>query len=479
MIPNKLTDRLRLLSTNVVLANFIILSISEILGRAFTAVATIYLARTLGVTSYGILGFAATLVLYFSAIVDWGIEMFGPSKVAEDQDQVVQNLFSLIIARLVASGVLILGLILFGYIFLTRVEANVLAIYSFFLITVAINIRWVHLGLEKTRVIAIVRLLSELVKVLIIFVFVKGPEDVYKAPFSMVIGELIGAALLIAWIFREGYKLKYSLHWPIIRLTYSRALPLMVTILIGLWIDNADVLYIRSFRSISEVGIYLSAYTLLNFLGIIGNTTRMSLIPALTRLRKIGEQQVNLYQTSMSRLFAIGLPMAVGVFLISPQLIQLVFGSEYQAASLILKILIWSFPIMLLRTVSAAVLVANGQQKYVLRMTGIALVFSIILNVILTPILGMIGTAITTLLTEVVRFSIGQRFIVLNGLPLAELRNYWRSISSAIIMAALLWLVRLWPIWIIILVGASGYLLGLLITGGIRLRRGQLPIIGI
>ena len=203
-------------------------------------------------------------------------------------------------------------------------------------------------------------------------------EIYFKAPLGIVIGEVIGAGLLLGWIFKQRFAIKYSFDWSIIRTMYSHSLPLMITVLIGLWIDNADVIYIRSFRTVTEVGIYLSAYTLINFLGIIGNTTRMSLIPALTRLRNINDQQVSLYQTSMSRLFALGLPVAVGTFLISSQIIQLIFGSQYHAASFILQILIWSFPIMLLRSVSASVLVANGQRHYVLRMTGIAMVFSIV-----------------------------------------------------------------------------------------------------
>ena len=166
-------------SNRLVVKNFIFIGLSEIIGRALTAVSTIYLARTLDVTNYGILGFAATLVLYFSAIVDWGIDLFGPNKVAEDNDQIGDILFPTIIVRLAISVILAFVLIVFGFVFLTSVEAKVLGIYSLLLITVAINVRWIHLGLEKTRVIAIVRLVSELVKVLIIFTLVKDAGDLF------------------------------------------------------------------------------------------------------------------------------------------------------------------------------------------------------------------------------------------------------------------------------------------------------------
>lgn len=463
----------------IVTVNFFALGFSEIFGRALTAVATIYLARVLGVTAYGVFGFAAAIVLYFSAVIDWGIEMFGPKEVAERSNQIGELLFSTLVTRIVMS-ILLAGLVtVLGKFFLPSAEASVLSVYSLYLFSVALNTRWAHVGLEKTSFVAVARIIAELTKLVLILIFIRGPEDVIKVPIMLLFGETIGALLLIFWLRRYGVVVRFVVDRLIIKHMYFQATPLMFTTLLALWIENADLIYIRVFSTSRDVGIYLSAYTLINFLGLIGNTTRLTLIPTLTRLRKDKEQFNELHQTAMAFLFAFGLPMAVGIYTLAPKIIFLLFGSSYESSYIVLQILIWSFPIMLLRLVMVSILVANGKQTRVLEMTGLSAVFSIAMNLLLVPRIGMFGAAITTLITEIIRYSLGQRFVLREGLPLLKISRYWKSFVAAVFMGISLWLIRQWPIWINIPVGIVGYIFALILIGGIRFRRGELPSIAV
>jgi len=62
-------------SERVVARNFLTLGSGEALARMIAFGATVYVARVLGPESYGIIELAAAIVLYFSRVADFGIDL--------------------------------------------------------------------------------------------------------------------------------------------------------------------------------------------------------------------------------------------------------------------------------------------------------------------------------------------------------------------------------------------------------------------
>ena len=87
-------------SVGMATRNFLSLGSGEVIARVIAAVATIYIARTLGVVSYGIVGFIAAMMLYFSAIIDMGIQYFGPHEIAKNDQRHAENLIPSILITL-------------------------------------------------------------------------------------------------------------------------------------------------------------------------------------------------------------------------------------------------------------------------------------------------------------------------------------------------------------------------------------------
>ena len=74
-------------SVGAIERNFVALGLGDVLSRAVLFVASIYLARTLGVELYGIVALAATLRLYAVLVGDVGISILGSREVAEDPER--------------------------------------------------------------------------------------------------------------------------------------------------------------------------------------------------------------------------------------------------------------------------------------------------------------------------------------------------------------------------------------------------------
>src|SRR5215470_14206515 len=102
-------------STSVVGRNFLALGAGEIVARIVAFSATIYLARTLGASSYGVIGVAVAVMLYLSRIVDAGMELgTGTREVAAHPDRVGAIAATMLLVRFVIAVVVLAGLAIVG-----------------------------------------------------------------------------------------------------------------------------------------------------------------------------------------------------------------------------------------------------------------------------------------------------------------------------------------------------------------------------
>jgi O-antigen/teichoic acid export membrane protein len=284
------------------------------------------------------------------------------------------------------------------------------------------------------------------------------------------------AAILLAWgLSRAGHRL--VMRWdlseagPVVR----QGSWLAANAIVGLLIYNSDLIFLRIFRTPQEVGRYAAAYTLISFLLNLGVTYGQSLLPTFTRLKPDPAEQRSLYHAAMAHVYAGAMPLAVGGSLVAGGLLLLVFGPQFVTAATALIILLWSIPVAFFRNVPQTALVAAGRQEWVFRFTLISAVLNLALNLAVIPRWGMLGAALATLGTEIVRTAITLRGAVQAGFPLPSPARFWRASVATVAMTAALLLVRPGPVVASILLGALTYGAVLILAGGIRLRRGMLP----
>jgi len=443
------------------------LSAGELLARVIGFLATIYVARQLGVEAYGVLGFAFALMLYAFQFADLGLEQLGPREVADHRDALEPLISSVLITRFAASAVMAVVLAASGLFFLTKPEGNVLAVYGLVLLAVGGNAKWVHVGLGRNGLVAVSRLLAELVKVGFIIAFVHDASDILLVPLAQVVGDGLGTLLLLSALQRQGLRLRLRVDRDIVRAVFTHARPLVVTSLLSMLIYNSDVVMLRIFRGRVDVGLYLVAYTLINFLGATGNIVTISLLPTLRRLRVSGGPHEGVYHTTFVQALTAGLPVAVGGALTAPLVLHLVFGSASDASTGPLVILVWSFPLLLLRAVEQGALIASNRQEDVLRATAVAAAASVGLNLVAIPIFGMYGAAMTTVISEGLRCAVSRRFAAPLGYRTVSVLRLSRPVAATAVMGAVLLLVRLDHAVPAIFLGAAVYAAVLAATGGI------------
>lgn len=463
------------LSEQTVVRNFLKLGSGEAITRLITFLATIYIARILGPESYGIVGFALAVTLYFSWFTDFGVEQLAPREIAREPERVHDLAPSLVVVRTLIAIICAICIAAFSLLFLPEPDATVFAVCGLTLLPVGLGIRWVFYGMEKMGSVAIARTLGELLRLALVVLLVNGAADVARVPLAQFIGEMIAALLLLRWARRLGFKLTLRIDWQQILPIFHRARSLMLTALLGLVIYNADLVIMRIFRGVDEVGYYLAAYTLIVLLANLGYAYSCSLLPTMSRLDMSEGDAQSLYDTALAHMFAFVLPVAVGGCWLAEPIIQLAFGASFEQSALLLQILIWCVPFLLTWAVLRSALIVRGREDRIFRITAWAALLSIILNFIAIPVWGMLGAAVTTVIIEALRMFLAYRHVRKAGYHGTGLHRFWRSIVATMAMFAALLLLPTDNLWIGLVTGIVAFILALSLTGGVRLQRNGLP----
>lgn len=454
---------------------FLKFGMGEAAARLVAFGATVYLARTLGASSYGVIVLALAMLLYLQVIADCGVEALGVRDVAEAPDQIGQRIPDVLGSRLLVA-VIVAGLnAVLALTLLPDPEGAILAAFGAVLLPMALGTRWAHLGLEQSGYASLSRILTEVVAALVVVLAVRRPADLGVVPLAQLLGEAVGAFVLLRLLPRAVRTAPAVIHPETARRLLARSWPLIAHAVLGLAIFNSDLIVLRLFRTPADVGHYAAAYTLISFFLNLGAAYTLTLLPVLTRLRHDGGAAQALYHGAIGQVLAGALPMALGGFLVAGPLVTLIFGADFLPAAAPLGILVWCVPVAVIRNVAQAALVAHERQDRLLHTVAWAAALNLALNFLLIPAYGLIGAAIATVATEVVRTGIAAGYAWNLGLRVPAPWRFGRTLIAVGVMTGSLVLLGHRSAPVLVLAGATTYLAALTVVGGLRFRRGELP----
>jgi O-antigen/teichoic acid export membrane protein len=161
-----------------------------------------------------------------------------------------------------------------------------------------------------------------------------------------------------------------------------------------------DQVMIKSMLDAKAVGIYAVAVNLTEIWYFIPTMIIGSLFPAIINARK---NDYKLYLNGLQRLhdifFLIAFVIGITVSLCSSKIIGMLFGESFMEARTSLVIYIWSVVFVFQGGIRGHFLIVENEQKMGLYFKIIALLVNIGLNLIMVPLYGIEGAAITTLIS--------------------------------------------------------------------------------
>ena len=156
-------------------------------------------------------------------------------------------------------------------------------------------------------------------------------------------------------------------------------------------------------------GVYTVSTKIYSMIKALINALVMVTVPRFSYY--LAHNMTERYKKTLSRiadsLIIITLPVIIGLFLEAHKILELVAGTNYFSGESVVKILsIAIFFATMSCFFSYGILLPNRLEKYFLLSTTVAAIVNISLNLLFIPLFGINGAALTTLLAEVIVFTI-------------------------------------------------------------------------
>jgi len=401
--------------------NILRLATGDLVAKATSFLAFVYLARILGVANFGVLEFAGSVLAYLLLIADCGFEMWGIREAANSND--IPGLAARVVPiRLLLASISFIILLVFLPLFPHYPSLRaVLVIYGLTVFAQAVNLKWVFMGQQQMSGVARGLVIGQVVFAAMVVAFVHNPVALVWVPAFKLLGELVTAAYFARWFARSygrfapaqvsvqrqdanlGHPLNITLHGAGAML--KPAFTIGFSLAMGLLNYNFDAVLLGFLRGPTVVGWYNAAYKLLLVGLSVALTYFAGLFPALSRLYVENREEFRLLVRRTAELWLVFVvPLVVaGTFLADP-VIRFLYGAAYENSAAPFRILLWSAALVMLRWVYMDSLRATGHQALDLRCAITSASLNVALNVLLIPRFGMVGAASATVIADLVWF---------------------------------------------------------------------------
>lgn len=379
-----------------VFANFGYLSLLQIAGYVFPLLTMPYLARVIGADGFGKIAFASAIVVWIQTISDWGFNLTATRDVAQnraDKEKVSRIFSNVLWARClltVFSGLLLLiAVVAVPYL---RENADIVFV-TFLLVPGHILFpEWFFQAIEKMKYTTTFNLLIKLVFTIAVFIFIHEKEDYIIQPLLSTIGFLlcgIGALFLI--LKKWGYTL-YRPQWSEIARTIKGSTDIFINNLMPNLYNSFSVMLLGFFGGATANGLYDGGNKFPTIFYNFQSVLSRAFYPFLSRRPDKHHFYAKLNVGS-------ALISAIILILLSPLVIKIMLGDEFEKSVIVMQIL--SFSVVFLAmdyTYGTNFLIIHHEERALRNMTFVCSLFGMCAALPLVYYFTYIGAAITVLL---------------------------------------------------------------------------------
>ena len=381
------------------------LLISQIIASICAFIWTILMARYLGVSKFGIFGFAVSLTGMCSILFDLGIGFYSVRHIATDYDSAPKFLGNIIPLKGLFS---IIGFIII-LIILLLMKADELTIIITLLFAIEMNTKkFVELmnatfqAFEEGKYQGIGNTLLNVLLFIFILIAIFTDLGLYGIAIAYIMANIIALVYEYYILNRQYVKPKYEFDKEFCKRITLASLPFAVSVILSSIYYSIDVVMLTNMIGDYATGIYNASYKLISVLTLFYSIYGAVIFPVMSKFYKNDESMLLVsYEKSIKYLLMIIIPIAIATIFYSTDLVHLFYGHKYDAASSVLSILIWTVCLLFVSGAGNTLLNASHKEVSVTKIYLIAAIFNVVMNLILIPRFSYNGAAVTTVLSDV------------------------------------------------------------------------------
>ncbi len=384
----------------------------------------VWVARYLGPSRFGLLSYAVAFGSLFGALASLGIDGIAIRELVKgsrDTDSILGTTFTLqLIAGAGSWGLVALAAYLFP-LQESSVFWLILIISSGFFFQAFGTIEYYFRARVESRYIVLAKILpfgvTSAVKIGLILM--QAPLMAFAA---VIAAELLLNALGLFVVYRisGGRFVKWRFSLVKGKELLSESWPMMVAALSIMVYMRIDQVMLGYMGDSNMVGIYSAAVRVSELWYFIPMFFAQSAFPAVVQSREADDV---LYHRRLQNMFSLMIVtsylIALPLTLMSPWIIDLLYGSAFSPAAAVVSVHVWAGVFVSMGVVQSSWIISEGLTKLSLYKALLGAVSNIILNLLLIPSMGIMGAAVAT----VVSYAIAACF---SNLLFPSTRNIFR-----------------------------------------------------
>lgn len=400
--------------------NAILNALYQLFNLAFPLITSIYIARILLPEVTGRVGYAQNIASYFVSLAALGIPAHGMRTIAvvrNNQLELNKTFTELLVVNSVSTLVALLAyisMILVVPAFFRELplylSAGLLIAFNF------LNIDWFYQGREDYAYIVFRNILVKVASLLAMLLMVRTKSD--YVIYALISSAAAGGNYLLN-VLRARKYISLQFKELNIRQHLGPVFTLAATIFLAAIYSKIDTTMLGMISGDESVGFYTYAHKIVNIAVALCTSICTAFLPRLSYYYQHDQEAFKrLLNKGVEVLSFIVFPMMIGLLILAPTVVGLLFGDAFLPTAVTLRI----FTVLIVvlpfgNLLCYQVLIVAKKEKIMIPIYAAAAITNIALNAFLIPRLAQDGAAIASIAAETVLNGI-EVFIVLKLLKL-------------------------------------------------------------
>lgn len=400
---------------------FVISILSAFLGY----IVRLILARNLSLEEFGlfyaVFSFLALISLFKTLGYDKSLIKFIPEFQHANRKDFIKSSIIYVSILQVITNIIILALIyvLANYLsihfFHEPKAAKILLLMAiaFFIDSFVLVLKFSLQGFQKMTLFSSLDFIRMLLIVIITLIGFKLNYELLSPVFAYILTPLIliliFGFILVKKIFPDFFKANFIIDMNLIKKISKYSFFVMATGSAALILQYTDTTMLTYFTGLEAVALYNIAFPISKILTYIPNAIGGVLLPLSSELWTKEKKEIlrvgieSLYKYSMILI----IPLVFVMVSFSDFIIAILFGKQYILAANAMRILVIGTIFLTLHLINIFFISGIGHPEVHTKIVYAAAIFNFIGNLILIPMIGIIGAAITTAVSYFIMMAIG------------------------------------------------------------------------
>lgn len=387
--------------------NILSVGIVQIANYVFPIISMPIISRIIGPEKFGVINYAAAVIAYLTLIIGYGFDLTATRKIARDPHNVENRntVFSEVIcARLLLFGVASLAFAAMVGAIPKLQEEPLVALFSYlFCIGSLLTPNWVFQGMQELSKVALLNFLTKLFFTVAILLVVRKQSDYIWQPLIVSAVQILIALVSFTWA-RRRYQIK--LRWVPLRrclaLLYEERTVFLSLVVVSLY-TTANTVILGFYQSTEQIGYFTAGQRLIHVAqSVLTMPLAQSLYPVIGKgFSDSFDRGMQMVHKVLPTIFLFTFLSGIIMLFTGPFVLTAFYGRAFSPGIIVFQLLAFIPMLVAVSNVLGIQIMLNLKlDKLFFRITAYGAVLSISLNFLLIRQWGIVGTALTWLLTE-------------------------------------------------------------------------------